>query len=233
MSWKSIKDVLTTIWGGFSFNMKKDAHPFSPNEHKFIVRFLEIFMKECPKYGAFLNNLDLDKIEFYWAPNCNTSNGILGAFSLTEPNRFYLGVFYNDSVSIAKSLSCSSILDESIGITIIHELTHMFQFKVSPPLFVINRLVTLVVDKIPYVNRIGIEYDARVNSETPEVIEFLNTLNNVFEPYCASMDTIKHIKSKGKSAEHSEQRLAMWETSDEYPERYKAYAKELYAIANQ
>ena len=152
-------------------------------------------LTECCGYScSFLLELNINEIELWWAPDLN-SKGILGAWSIMHPKCIYMGV---NRISVPKQLieRCearhidaetvmhfSGLLETNLVVAMIHELTHMFQFRTCPPLFVINYLITRLIDKIPYVNRIGVEYDARQNSEDPELEEFARKLSSADDAY--------------------------------------------------
>ena len=80
----------------FVWDMYKDAVPFSENEDRFIKKYLDILQKECPKDGAFLNQLNLSEVQFNWAPKMTQENGVLGAWSLTSPNKVFMAARPND-----------------------------------------------------------------------------------------------------------------------------------------
>ena len=180
----------------FVWDMYKDAVPFSENEDRFIKRYLEILQKECPKDGAFLNQLNLSEVQFNWAPKMTQENGIMGAWSLTSPNKVFMAPMPEDletnSQFVHKKLKLIKdkegiihaqwISTPDMATVVVHELIHKLQFHTNPIFFCVNRLVTLFVDHIPYLERIGIEYDARKNSETEELTDFYEKMSNVIDP---------------------------------------------------
>lgn len=179
----------------FVWDMYKDAVPFSENEDRFIKKYLDFLQKECPKDGAFLNQLNLSEVQFNWAPKMTQENGVLGAWSLTSPNKVFMAARPKDletsdeaTIRIRKNSIVKDwvglhhaqwVTTDFMGVVIVHELIHKLQFQTSPILFIINRLVTLFVDHIPIIERIGIEYDARKNSETEEIMNFCQKMGDV------------------------------------------------------
>ncbi|MBR1988414.1 MAG: hypothetical protein IKA36_05195 [Clostridia bacterium] len=183
---------MTFIW-----DIYRGAYRFTEKEEKITRWFLRLLIKECPKTCSFLLLLDLDKIEFYWAPGMTIDNGIQGAWCVTSPNRIYMVALDEQlyhcgrpSTTIKDDLTdarMQHLLMRCISVTMVHELTHMLQFKTNPFLYSINRLVTLFVDRIPFLEMIGIEYDARSNSETEEFYEFVEKLECCISTYTAAI----------------------------------------------
>lgn len=183
---------MTFIW-----DIYRGAYRFTEKEEKITRWFLRLLIKECQKTCSFLLLLDLDKIEFYWAPGMTTDNGIQGAWCVTSPNRIYMVALDEQlyhcgrpSTTIKDELTdarMQHLLMRCVSVTMIHELTHMLQFKTNPFLYAINRLVTLFVDRIPFLEMIGIEYDARSNSETEEFYEFVEKLECCISTYTAAI----------------------------------------------
>ena len=183
---------MTFIW-----DICKGAYRFTEKEEKITRWFLKLLIRECPKTCSFLLLLDLDNIEFYWAPGMTTDNGIQGAWCITSPNRIYMVALENEqhyhcirhSITLKDYLTdarMKHLLNSCVSVTMVHELMHMLQFKTNPFLYVINRLVTLFIDRIPFLEMIGIEYNARSNSETEEFYEFAEKLERCISTYtCA------------------------------------------------
>lgn len=220
----------------FVWDLYSGAYPFTENERKFALKYLEILIRECPRDGAFLNLIKLDELEFMWAPKMTVENGIMGAWSLMSPNKIFMqapreDVYialdrYKDKLSDVKgAMTMSNFSTDAVVMTMIHELIHKFQFMTCPPLFVINRLVTLFVDKIPFLQEIGIEHDARKNSETPELKEFYKHMCTSFSTYQTAITSAPKHK---KLEDHYLYKCYIENT--EIPEKYKKYAKELMSI---
>ena len=182
----------------FFWDINKGAFAFTEKEEKVMRWLLNLLVKHCPKTCAFVNLLNLDKIKFYWAPSMTSDNGIIGAWNITTPNRIYLrfpeyfvgpGIHDNNTsrsgciTDVNSFYRMSSILNPEFGCTLIHELIHKFQFQVHPIAYIANRLVTLFIDRIPFLEQLGMEYDARDNSETEEIEEFLSDLTNSVMAY--------------------------------------------------
>ena len=194
----------------FVWNIKKGAIPFTPKEDMVAKWFLKLLIKECPKTCSFLTILNVDTIKFFWSPVMDPhENGIMGAWCVTTPRNVYMvnlhlnrnvPMYNNKGSNVSRSgeikdlYTCQtmmSLMDCNVGMTLVHELIHMLQFKASPIGYVFNRLVTLFVDRVPYLEQIGIEYDARVNSETDELIEFLRDLNHSITSYFSAIQSQK------------------------------------------
>ena len=184
----------------FLWDITKGAYQFSKKEDKIMRWLLDVLIKECPKTCSFLNVLELSKVQFYWAPYMTHENGVAGAWCITSPNRIYLirvddnrllptkgeenNVSRSGLIRDIKTLHVmSGVVDSHVGVTMIHELIHKLQFSVSPLAYVFNRLITLFIDRVPFLEMIGIEYDARANSETDELIDFLEQFSNSLSSY--------------------------------------------------
>lgn len=165
----------------FLWDIYKGSYRFTEKEERITKWFLQILIEECPKTCSFLLTLNIDELEFYWAPGMTIENGIVGAWCVTSPKHVYMRAVDAHLCSFRKSETIKdsetdsrmqSLFSTANTVTLIHELIHMLQFKTSPILYAINRLLTLFVDRVPFLEQIGIEYDARTNSETEELIEF-------------------------------------------------------------
>lgn len=182
----------------FLWQLTKDAYKFSDKEEKVMRWFLNVLIKECPRTCSFLNQIHLEKMEFYWAPYMTSTDGVMGAWCITTPNRIYMRDMDENSyrsVEVMKKRSCgyikdyellyktSHLMEYNLCMTFIHELIHKLQFQCAPVPYIVNRLVTLFVDWVPYLERIGIEYDARVNSDTEELKEFVTQFWNSITSY--------------------------------------------------
>lgn len=187
----------------FLWDITKGAHEFTPKEDKIMRWFLNLLIKECPKTCSFLLTMNLDKVKFYWAPYMTFSNGIMGAWCVTSPNRIYIRATEQTSMmnipdnnqtrsgylkDVRTYCTTSSVFETNVGVTFIHEFIHKLQFHTNPVLYVLNRLITLFVDRIPFLEQLGIEYDARVNSETEELKNFLNEFSTSVSGYFSSIN---------------------------------------------
>ena len=154
----------------FLWDITKGAEEFSETDYRLVRWWIHLLEKQCPKTCSFINLLPIDDMKFYWSPGMTFENGILGAWCVTNPNAVYLtypqtkGCINqrNDNVSRSGYVRDLKSADrfmhmsaEVITITLIHELIHKFQFQTSPIFYVVNRLVTLFADRIPFVERIG------------------------------------------------------------------------------
>lgn len=186
----------------FLWDITKGAYKFSDKEDAAMRHWLNILIRECPKTCSFLLELPLDEMEFYWAPGMTVESGIMGAWCITAPKRIYLREVVDEAaLSIRTANRCKSdivkdpvlnmkfnnITEMNMTITLIHELIHRLQFQVAPIPYIVNRLVTLFVDHVPYLERIGIEYDARKNSETEELKQFVTAFTNCFSSYWSTI----------------------------------------------
>lgn len=189
----------------FSWQIKEGAHEFTEAEDRLIKWWLRTLVKECPRTCSFLTLFDLDALKFYWAPNLTLSNGVLGAWDMMSPDKVYMCVQPNEMMTVGgmredgssrsgyiKDIKLASkglhIFDTGFTITVIHELIHKLQFTTSPALYIVNRLLTLFVDRIPFIERIGIEHDARVNSETEELKTFASDFGSAYSAYYSAVN---------------------------------------------
>lgn len=186
----------------FLWDITRGAHEFTPKETRIMRWFLDTLIEECPKTCSFLTVLELDKIKFFWSPNMTYSNGILGAWCVTSPNHIYIRSQKSTTMcdvpnhnrfksgiikDMSTYLTTSDILETTVGTTVIHEFIHKLQFHTSPILYVLNRFITLFVDRIPFLEQLGIEYDARVNSETDELQDFLGEFYSSVSSYFSAI----------------------------------------------
>ena len=175
-------------------SLVKTAYRASAVEEDTFKWVLDVLSQHCGYSCSFLTTLMGEPLELWWAPDLNPK-GIMGAWSILHPNRIYIGVpevvvhaklldkCKNKNIDVKTSMHFGNLLMKDYMVAMIHELTHMFQFKTSPVLFVINYLVTRLIDKIPYVNRIGVEHDARVNSEHPELESFATRWSRAYDSF--------------------------------------------------
>lgn len=186
----------------FLWEITKNAYKFSDKEDVAVRYWLNILIRECPKTCSFLLELPLNEMEFYWAPGMTLESGIMGAWCITTPKRIYLReVWDKASLSIHAVNRCksgiikdpvlnmkfSNVTETNMTITLIHELIHRLQFQAAPVSYIANRLVTLFVDRVPFLEQIGIEYDARKNSETEELKNFTKDFTNCFSSYWSAV----------------------------------------------
>ena len=184
----------------FVWNITKGAYKFSEKEEKIIRWYLDVLIKECPRTCSFLTQVHLDETEFYWAPYMTTTDGIMGAWCITSPKRIYMRDIAEHIAHAAISRKCriseedtvlynktSSLIEYDMMMTLVHELIHKLQFQCAPVPYVFNRLVTILVDHVPFLEQIGIEYDARANSDTEELEEFVVPLQNSIMSYYSAI----------------------------------------------
>lgn len=126
------------------FTIISQCEKLLPTEKKYILDNILRMSRDL----TFLNEIDLNKVEFYWDPNMNDKNGILGAFSL----------FHSNCIFIRTN---KGVMDLMLT-TVIHELTHMHQFKTNPLLY--------IVCSIPVIREVTIESQARSNEALAELI---------------------------------------------------------------
>lgn len=186
----------------FLWDITKGAEEFSETDYELVRWWLHLLERQCPKTCSFLNLLPIDDMKFYWSPGMTLDNGVLGAWCVTNPNAVYMAYpLTNECIDLSvdnvsrsgyvrdlKSADkFNQLSTECITITLIHELIHKLQFQTSPIFYVFNRLITLFADRIPFVEQIGIEYDARVNSETKELKDFVYEFNSAFTSFYSAV----------------------------------------------
>ena len=71
-------------------------------------------LQEHPKLN-WLNDIDLNKVNFFWCDDMTDENGVMGAFSIWRPYNVYLRKFNLNNK------------EEVILPTLVHELQHMWQ----------------------------------------------------------------------------------------------------------
>ena len=179
----------------FSFSLKRNAIPFTEKEDLFTKELLRLFRDRCQKEGAFIHQMNLDKYEFFWSPYMakHLDDGIMGCW---DPGTRWKIFLLPNSITVIPEQTKYSIADEKalstadylltdvIAQTLVHELNHAWQFSISPVLWIINRLVTIVVEHIPFLNKITLEHDVDKHiSDNKEVTEFFQTLYNCWSAY--------------------------------------------------
>ena len=179
-----------------AFQLKKNAQPFTKKEDAFVKKMVSIFRDHCQREGAIFHQLDVNKYHFFWSPYMfehqdGLFGGIMGCWDPSTRYKVFLmprdqenmmipkHSFYNgDDVSVE---SGSYILEAEFAATLIHELTHAWQFSVNPFLWFINRLWTLFVEYIPGLKKMTIEDDVDTHiSNNKEVEEFFNQLGTAY-----------------------------------------------------
>lgn len=179
----------------FSFSLKRGAIPFTEKEDLFTKELLKIFRDHCQTEGAFIHQVDLNKYQFFWSPYMakHLDDGIIGCWDPCTLWKIFLlpnaamVISEQTKYSIADEKALSSadyLLTDVIAQTLVHELNHAWQFSVSPILWIINRLVTVVVECIPFLNKITLEHDVDKHiSDNKEVAEFFQTLYECWSSY--------------------------------------------------
>ena len=179
----------------FSWKIKKNAHPFTYKEDIFVKTLMLGFRDQCPKHGSFLHQINLNGITFQWSPYMEEqleSQGVMGSWGLGTPNTIYLIPFtsavphttvYSIGDERAIMTGCHLLMPDMAS-TIVHELTHYWQFKTAPIRYLLNRMCTLLWDHIPGLNELTIEGDVDRNvDENPEVHQFFTELNGAYDNY--------------------------------------------------
>lgn len=230
-----------------TFTMDKHSTLASKEYVKVFNVIFDIIQREFPMETAYLRKLNLKDLKIYECSSMTIENGIMGAWLFLKPDNLYLQkwvdpctnglteeelsdfepyhVYYkgNDITTYHEALFAlaNSAL---IWVTILHELAHKYQYTCSPILYLINRLVTLFVDKVPLLQEVGIEYDARKRSEVPELIEFVNGVFNVFVVVfngqtARALQSDSDEKKNRVSSFNKEQyqKILRGESNDEYP----------------
>lgn len=180
-----------------TFSMDKHSTLASKEYVKVFNIIFDILQREFPKETAYLRKLNLKDLKIYECSSMTIENGICGAWTLTKPDNLYLQkwidstkqegcdggcycTYYNGVDVRAYDDACSALCSELVWVTVLHELAHKYQYTCSPLLYIVNRCVTLFVDGIPFLQEVGIEYDARRRSEVPVIQEFLRELFRTF-----------------------------------------------------
>lgn len=153
-------------------------------ERNFILEVLKIFQEELPRYGCFLKDIDLEKMEFSWNKSFTAESGVMGCWNPFVKNNIQIIPNLNtDYTSQYIDTIYSHILDTMP--VIIHELIHKWQFQTNPILYVLNRAYTLIFNNIPYLKRFTLEYDAEVNSTSNEqVLSLFRDISSTFSARC-------------------------------------------------
>ena len=183
----------------FSFLLKKGAIPFTEKEDRFTKEMLRIFRDHCQKEGAFIHQMDLDKYQFFWSVYMKEHmddkhfGGIMGCWDPGTRWKIFLlpmtqnPIIQQNKYSIADEQALASadyLLIDCMATTLIHELNHAWQFSVNPVLWIINRLVTTVVEYIPFLKKITLEHDVDKHiSDNKEVNKFFQDLYSCWSAY--------------------------------------------------
>lgn len=179
----------------FSWNIRKNSRPFTYKEDVFVKTLMIGFRDHCPRHGAFLLQVNLNDIAFKWSPYMEEqleSQGVMGSWGLGSPNTVYL-VPYSGSVPHTTVYTIGDeraimtgghLLQPDMASTIVHEITHRWQFKTAPVRYLLNRLCTLVWDHIPGLKQLTIEGDVDRNiSDNQEVHQFFTLVNQAYDNY--------------------------------------------------
>ena len=177
----------------FIWQIQRGAKSFTYKEDIFVKKMLLGFRDHCQRYGAFLNQLELNKIQFLWSQYMldHIDVGVMGAWGLFQPKKIYiLPITYTALPSNAYVIgdehgiaTGSHLLMPELGQTVVHEVTHLWQFKTAPVRYILNRLCTVVWEHLPFLNYFTLEGDVDRNTKTKEVEEFFQKLSLAYENY--------------------------------------------------
>lgn len=230
---------MTFIW-----ELTKGAYPFTEKEQKITLWMLNVLLKECPRTCAFFNLLPLDQLKFYWAPGMTIENGILGSWNMPTPDRVYMADIIQENLAIPESNISKSgtikdmrtcykmdrFLQDINVMTLVHELNHMFQYRTNKVLFVVNRLVTLFIDHIPFLEKIGIEYDSRSVEKSEELTDFLESFSQCLSSYISAIS----MRAPDDPENYMYQSWAGGEGYDDiYTKKERQYAREFINLINE
>jgi len=237
----------------FAFQLKKNAAPFTDKEDKFVKEMVVIFRDHCQREGAIFHQLDVNKYHFFWSPYMaehqdGLFGGIMGCWDPFTRYKVFMiprsqegmvvskSSFYNGD---DKSIEAGSyILESAFAATLIHELTHAWQFSVNPFLWFINRLWTLFTEYIPGLKKMTIEYDADTHiSNNEDVDEFFKQLGTAYHNvgYIRRMEVSLERKLKENDPEEDiqcakDQVMYAKEEFDKHPKWMREAAIELFNI---
>lgn len=130
-------------------NYTKDLIMFNSYEIsvlKLLINELDLLNKED---FYFLNEIDIDKIEFYWYKDSNNDN--LGGFHLLSNNCLYINRGYFSNWSDSSYMSMMNQIVSAFP-TIVHELCHCWQFNKNKFLYILLQF--------PFVRNLTIEKQA-------------------------------------------------------------------------
>lgn len=179
----------------FSWNIRKNARAFTYKEDVFVKTLMIGFRDHCQRYGAFLQQVNLNDVTFKWSPYMEEqleTQGVMGSWGLSTPNTIYLVPYSNIvphttvySIGDEKMIMTGShLLNPDMASTIVHELTHRWQFKTAPIRYLLNRLCTLIWNHIPGLKELTIEGEAERNSTSnKEVYQFFQKVNETYDNY--------------------------------------------------
>jgi len=122
----------------FTINLKY-CEPLSNSERNYFIDKVNLIIS-CDNRFNILKSINLNQIEFYWCNNMNTNNGILGCFSQFHPNKLFLAQ--------------NKFYKEGLISTVIHELTHKYQYEK----FGFLKYSSL---NIPFIRELYLEKEAR------------------------------------------------------------------------
>lgn len=121
----------------FTIFSLKDSKPLTDEELAWLRKMLTQYSMTMP--GLWLQALPWTRFQFRWCPAMNSDNGVIGCFSPLHPGTIFLQPFENADIAI-KDPSGRVTWIEEIFPTIIHELCHAKQWKLSKIAYVICAL---------------------------------------------------------------------------------------------
>ena len=112
----------------------RGSNPLTDEELAWLHKMLAQYSASVQ--GLWLKSLPWTKFKFRWCPAMNGDNGVIGCFSPLHPDTIFLQPFENADIAIKDP----STWIEEIFPTIIHELCHAKQWKLSKIAYVICAL---------------------------------------------------------------------------------------------
>lgn len=222
-----------------TLTMLKARVPFTKNEHAFIVKLLQYAQIECVDCN-FFNWVPPEKISFYWLYDKSVvESGVLGAWSVLTPNSIYItdqsinagttvlaGTIYNKPTFFR----CRALTDEIMGVVLIHELIHKFQFKVAPIRYILNRLFTSIIGRTSWLYQFTIEHDAEVHSDTNDICSFFKKIGHAFSLY----HNMKIMEGKTLTSANSNHRDFISKIFNESVDNeYKNMVRDLFSVLDE
>ena len=132
----------------------RDSKPLTDEELAWLHKMLAQYSASVQ--GLWLKSLPWTRFQFRWCPAMNGDNGVIGCFSPLHPGTIFLQPFENADIAI-KDPSGRVTWIEEIFPTIIHELCHAKQWKLSK--------IAYVICALPGLRTFTLEKDANLAGE--------------------------------------------------------------------
>jgi len=138
----------------FTIFSLKNTTPLTDEELNWLHKMLAEY--SASMQGLWLQALPWTRFNFRWCPAMNGDNGVIGCFSPLHPDTIFLQPFENADIAI-KDPSGRVTWIEEIFPTIIHELCHAKQWKLSK--------IAYVICALPGLRTFTLEKDANLAGE--------------------------------------------------------------------